>query len=305
MIEVRDLTKRYGSKVAVAGASFQVFPGKVTGFLGPNGAGKSTTMRAIMGLDNPTSGMALVNGRRYQDLKAPLTEVGALLDAKAVHTGRSAYSHLRAMAATHGLPSRRVNEVIELTGLGAVAKKRVGGFSLGMGQRLGIAAALLGDPQTLILDEPINGLDPEGVMWVRELVKTLADQGRTIFLSSHLMSEMSKTADHIIVIGKGRIMANDTMANFVARGSRKQIKVVSPNSVLLQTAVANAGGVLVSQDGPNGFIFEGVSAGEIGKIAFQQQIELHEVTPIETSLEAAYMELTRDAVEYQSAKVAQ
>ena len=207
MIEAQGLTKRYGSKSAVDAVSFTVQPGKVTGFLGPNGAGKSTTMRMIMGLDNPSGGRVTVNGRPYAQHKAPLREVGALLDAKAVHTKRSAYNHLRAMAATHGIPNSRVKEVIELTGLGPVAKKRVGGFSLGMGQRLGIAAALLGDPHTVILDEPVNGLDPEGVQWVRRLAKGLASEGRTVFLSSHLMSEMALTADHLIVIGRGRIIA--------------------------------------------------------------------------------------------------
>jgi len=216
MIEARSLTKQYGDKTAVNDVSFTVQSGKVTGFLGPNGAGKSTTMRMIVGLDRPTSGSVTVDGKPYADYPAPLHEVGVLLDAKAVHTGRSAYNHLRAMAATHGIPTSRVNEVIEMTGLTGVAKKRVGGFSLGMGQRLGIAAALLGDPRVLILDEPVNGLDPEGVLWVRQLVRYLAAEGRTVLLSSHLMSEMAQTADHLIVLGRGRVIADAPIADILA-----------------------------------------------------------------------------------------
>ncbi|HWK92509.1 MAG TPA: ATP-binding cassette domain-containing protein, partial [Luteimicrobium sp.] len=215
MIEAHGLTKRYGPKTAVDGISFTVRPGTVTGFLGPNGAGKSTTMRMIMGLDRPTAGSVTVNGKPYAQHRSPLTEVGALLEAKAVHTGRTAYNHLRALAATHGIPASRVGEVIEMTGLQAVAKKRVGGFSLGMGQRLGIAVALLGDPKTLILDEPVNGLDPEGVLWVRNLARFLASEGRTVFLSSHLMSEVAQTADRVLVIGRGKILADASVQEFV------------------------------------------------------------------------------------------
>ena len=233
MIEATNLTKRYGAKLAVDQISFRVEPGTVTGFLGPNGAGKSTTMRMIVGLDRPTAGHVTVNGKPYAEHHSPLTQVGALLEAKAVHTGRSARNHLRALAATHGIGEKRVNEVIEMTGLESVAKRRVGGFSLGMGQRLGIAAALLGDPRTLILDEPVNGLDPEGVLWVRNLVKYLASQGRTVFLSSHLMSEMAVTADHLIVIGRGKIVAAGPVKDIVAQGTRTSVRVVSPQAAQL------------------------------------------------------------------------
>src|SRR5690554_6917517 len=230
MIEATNLTKRYGKKTAVDDVTFTVEPGRVTGFLGPNGAGKSTTMRMIVGLDRPTAGRVRVNGRLYAEHRAPLQEVGTLLDAKAVHTGRTAYNHLLAMAATHGIGRKRVDEVVEMTGLGPVARKRVGGFSLGMGQRLGIAAALLGDPQTLILDEPVNGLDPEGVLWVRNLVRYLAGQGRTVFLSSHLMSEMAQTADHIFVIGRGSILADAPVAEIVAAGTAGRVRVRTPRA---------------------------------------------------------------------------
>src|SRR3954447_9807131 len=230
MIEAQGLTKRYGPKTAVDGITFTVEPGRVTGFLGPNGAGKSTTMRMIMGLDRPTAGNVIVNGKAYVNHHSPLTEVGALLEAKAVHTGRSARNHLRAIAATHGFGDKRVDEVISMTGLDAVAKRRVGGFSLGMGQRLGIAAALIGDPPTLILDEPVNGLDPEGVLWVRNLVRYLASEGRTIFLSSHLMSEMALTADHILVIGRGRIIADAPVGDIVAGSAGTTVRVRTPDA---------------------------------------------------------------------------
>jgi len=242
MIEANGLTKRYGDKLAVDHISFTVQPGIVTGFLGPNGAGKSTTMRLIMGLDRPTAGTVTVNGVSYRNHKAPLTEVGALLEARAVHPGRSARQHLRVLAATHGIPDRRVDEVIELTGLDTVANKRVGGFSLGMGQRLGIAAALLGDPKTLILDEPVNGLDPEGVMWIRNLVKYLASQGRTVFLSSHLMSEMAVVADHLIVIGKGCILADAPIKDLLGANNQYRVRVTTPDAHLLRQAVNVAGG---------------------------------------------------------------
>jgi ABC-2 type transport system ATP-binding protein len=299
MIEIEGLTKRYGHKVAVDNISCTVRPGPVTGFLGPNGAGKSTTMRAIVGLDRPTSGRALVNGKFYAQHRAPLHEVGALLDAKAVHTGRTAYNHLLAMAATHGISSRRVNEVIEMTGLESVARKRVGGFSLGMGQRLGIAAALLGDPKTLILDEPVNGLDPEGVLWVRNLTRYLAAQGRTVFLSSHLMSEMAQTADHVIVLGRGRIIADAPIADILNGATKKLVRVRTPQAQLLTDRIAGPG-VTVSSAELNVLEIAGIPAAHIGEIAATSGIVLHELTPVAASLEEAYLELTHDDVEYRT-----
>src|ERR1700684_2441485 len=249
MIDVRGVTKRYGEKLAVDDLTFEVQPGIVTGFLGPNGAGKSTTMRLILGLDAPTSGKVTINGRSYRELSAPLHEIGAMLEAHAIHTGRSAYNHLLALAQTHGIGRGRVQEVIELVGLGSVADKRVGGFSLGMGQRLGVAAALLGDPATVILDEPANGLDPEGIRWIRNLLKGLASEGRTVFLSSHLMSEMEQTADHLIVIGRGRLIADTDVASFVARASSgAPVRVRSPQLPALAEAVQGAGGRSESLD---------------------------------------------------------
>lgn len=299
MIEAHGLTKRYGKKTAVAGIDFAVQPGKVTGFLGPNGAGKSTTMRMIVGLDRPTAGTVTVNGRPYAAHRSPLTEVGALLDAKAVHSGRSATNHLRAVAATHGIGRARVDEVIEMTGLQAVAGKRVGGFSLGMGQRLGIAAALLGDPRTLILDEPVNGLDPEGVLWVRNLVKHLATEGRTVFLSSHLMSEMALTADHILVIGRGRIIADAPVAEIVARASGSTVRVRSPQAAQLVELLRGPEVTVTSLEA--GLLeVAGASAESIGELAARSAVVLHELTPVSASLEAAYMSLTAGAVEYHS-----
>ncbi len=300
MIEAIGLTKRYGAKTAVAGIDFTVQPGKVTGFLGPNGAGKSTTMRMIMGLDRPTSGTVTVNGKPYAELRSPLTEVGALLDAKAVHTGRSATNHLRALAATHGIGRARVDEVVEMTGLGQVARKRVGGFSLGMGQRLGIAAAMLGDPRTLILDEPVNGLDPEGVLWVRNLVRHLADEGRTVFLSSHLMSEMALTADHILVIGRGRIIADAPVADIVAGASGQSVRVRSPQSARLAELLAGPDVTVTSVEAGQLEVV-GASAQTVGELAAANAVVLHELTPVRASLESAYMSLTADAVEYHSA----
>ncbi|MDM7855605.1 ABC transporter ATP-binding protein [Cellulomonas alba] len=300
MIEAQALTKRYGDKTAVDGITFTVQPGKVTGFLGPNGAGKSTTMRMIMGLDRPTQGSVTVNGRPYDKFASPLTEVGALLEAKAVHTGRSARNHLRALAATHGIPDKRVNEVIEMTGLQQVAKRRVGGFSLGMGQRLGIAVALLGDPRTLILDEPVNGLDPEGVLWVRNLVKYLAGEGRTIFLSSHLMSEMALTADHLIVIGKGRIITDGPVDEVIAQATTTTVLVRSPQAGRIAELVAGPG-VTVSSPEPGVLQLHGVDAPSVGEAAAREGLVLHELTPVRGSLEDAYMSLTSDAVEYHSA----
>ncbi|MBE9939409.1 ABC transporter ATP-binding protein [Cellulosimicrobium cellulans] len=299
MIEARGLTKRYGPKTAVDGVSFTVRPGTVTGFLGPNGAGKSTTMRMIMGLDRPTAGTVTVNGRPYAQHRSPLTEVGALLDAKAVHTGRSAYNHLLAMAATHGIPTKRVDEVIEMTGLEPVAKKRVGGFSLGMGQRLGIASALLGDPKTLILDEPVNGLDPEGVLWVRNLARYLASEGRTVFLSSHLMSEVALTADHIIVIGKGRILADAAVEDVVDGGTRRSVRVRTPHATRLAELLTQDGATVTS-DEPGLLQVEGAEAPGIGELAAASGVVLHELTPETSTLEEAYMRLTADAVEYRT-----
>lgn len=303
MIEARNLAKRYGAKTAVDGVSFTVQPGKVTGFLGPNGAGKSTTMRMIVGLDRPTTGDVTVNGKHYSGHKAPLHEVGALLDAKAVHTKRSAYNHLRAMAATHGIPDSRVREVIEMTGLAAVARKRVGGFSLGMGQRLGIAVALLGDPQTLIFDEPVNGLDPEGVQWVRHLAKGLAAEGRTVFLSSHLMSEMAQTADHLIIIGRGRIIADAPMQDIISGQGQARTRVRTEQPDQLVQALAGDG---VSSRALEPELLEvtGVDARRIAYTALQNQVLIYELTPLQASLEEAYMQLTQDEVEYHSGDLA-
>jgi ABC-2 type transport system ATP-binding protein len=299
MIEARDLTKTYGPTTAVDHVSFRVEPGRVTGFLGPNGAGKSTTMRMIIGLDRPTSGSVTVNGSAYAQLKDPLRQVGALLDAKAIHTGRTARNHLLAQAATHGIPAARVDEVIALTGLQSVAKKRVGGFSLGMGQRLGIAAALLGDPQTLILDEPVNGLDPEGVMWVRQLTRHLASEGRTVFLSSHLMSEMAQTADHIIVLGRGRVIADAPVAEIVAGAGGTSVRVRTPQTQQLGDVLhGNGAGVTLGAEGE--LLVTGMPAPRIGELAAQHQLVLHELAPISGTLEAAYMELTQNEVQYVS-----
>jgi ABC-2 type transport system ATP-binding protein len=299
MIQLDNLTKTFGSKTAVDGISATIQPGKVTGFLGPNGAGKSTTMRMIMGLDRPTRGTATINGKRYTELRSPLGEVGALLDAKAVHTGRTAYNHLLAMAATHGISKRRVHEVIGLTGLESVAGKRVGGFSLGMGQRLGIAAAMLGDPATLILDEPVNGLDPEGVLWVRQFARHLAGQGRTVFLSSHLMSEMAQTADHIIVLGRGRILADAPVDQILAGATRSAVRVRTPE---VERLVAAINGPDITVTGVEAQLLEisGISAAQIGDAAAAAGVALHELTPLSASLEEAYLELTQDDVEYHS-----
>ncbi|WP_045731232.1 ABC transporter ATP-binding protein [Pseudarthrobacter chlorophenolicus] len=299
MIEATDLAKAYGGKTAVAGVSFTVRAGQVTGFLGPNGAGKSTTMRMIMGLDRPTSGSVTVNGLPYAQHKAPLHEVGALLDAKAVHTSRSAYNHLLAMAATHGIPKARVHEVIEMTGLEAVAKKKAGGFSLGMGQRLGIAAALLGDPQTLILDEPVNGLDPEGVLWVRNLVRYLANQGKTVFLSSHLMSEMAQTADHLIVIGRGRIIADAPVKDIIAGTRQAKTLVRTDDAQFLQSLLAG-NGVTVDQSEPETLTVTGLDPRQIARVALDNEVLVYELTPKVSSLEDAYFDLTKDEVEYHS-----
>ena len=299
MIEARSLTKRYGSRTAVDGIDFTVRPGLVTGFLGPNGAGKSTTMRMIMGLDHPSAGSVTVNGRQYAQHRAPLRQVGALLDAKAVHPGRSARSHLRAVAATHRIGAKRVDEVIGLTGLESVARRRVGGFSLGMGQRLGLAVALLGDPATLILDEPVNGLDPEGVVWVRQFARRLAAEGRTVFLSSHLMSEMAQTADHVIILGRGRIVADAPMSEIVASAEGDSVQVRTPHTITLMPLL-KAEGATVSLTEIDLMSVRGLVAPRIAEIAAGSGIVIHELTPMKRSLEDAYMELTRDDVEYRT-----
>jgi len=299
MIEAEALTKNYGEKRAVDGISFAVRPGIVTGFLGPNGSGKSTTMRLILGLDSPTAGDVRVNGKHYRDHAAPLHEVGALLEARSVHTGRSAYNHLRALAQTHGIPRRRVDELIDLVGLHDVARKRAGQFSLGMGQRLGIATALLGDPTTVMLDEPANGLDPEGLHWIRNVLKQLASEGRTVFVSSHLMSEMALTADHLIVIGRGRLIADMSVDDFVRKASGTRVRVRSPQATRLRELVL---GPHVSVAGSESSLLEveGLSAEQVGEIAAANKIVLYELTPVQASLEEAFMELTRDEVEYKS-----
>ena len=297
MIEAQNLTKQYGKKRAVDGLSFTVRPGIVTGFLGPNGSGKSTTMRLILGLDAPTKGDVTVNGRHYRDHPAPLSEVGALLEARSVHTGRSAYNHLLALAHTHGYPKRRVREMIDLVGLHDVAKKRAGQFSLGMGQRLGIAAALLGDPKTVLLDEPVNGLDPEGIHWIRNLLKGLAAEGKTVFVSSHLMSEMALTADHLIVIGRGKLIADTSVEAFVASASEKAVLVRSPDLTRLREMLA--GPNVSFADGERGALeVHGLTAEHVGNAAAAAGITLHELTPQQASLEEAFMDLTRDEVEF-------
>jgi ABC-2 type transport system ATP-binding protein len=299
MIEARGLTKDYGSKRAVDDLTFTVQPGVVTGFLGPNGSGKSTTMRLILGLDRPTAGDVAVHGRHYRDLTAPLHEVGALLEARSVHGGRSAFNHLLVLAQTHGIPKRRVAELVDLVGLHDVARKRAGQFSLGMGQRLGIAAALLGDPQTLLLDEPVNGLDPEGIHWIRNLLKNLAAEGRTVFVSSHLMSEMSLTADHLIVIGRGRLIADTSVEDFIARASKQRVRVRSPQADLLRGLLAGPG-VTVHRGGDGALEVQGFAAEQIGELASANGVTLHELVAQHASLEEAFMDLTREDVEYQA-----
>ena len=297
MIEVAGLSKRFGEKLAVDSLSFTVRPGVVTGFLGPNGAGKSTTMRMMLGLDRPSEGHATVNGRAYVEHRAPMCEVGALLEARSVHTGRSARNHLLALAATNGIGGRRVEEVIGLVGLESVADKRAGAFSLGMGQRLGIATALLGDPATLILDEPVNGLDPEGILWMRNLLKALAAEGRTVFVSSHLMSEMALTASALIVIGQGHLIADATVAELTARASRNVVLVRTDEAFQLQTLLSQ-GGVTVTKDGPDGLVVAGLTSREIGRIAAEAGVALVELIPKQASLEEAFMNITKDSVEF-------
>ncbi|ATO12587.1 ABC transporter ATP-binding protein [Micromonospora sp. WMMA2032] len=300
MIEARDLSKRYGDRLAVDSLTFTVAPGVVTGFLGPNGAGKSTTMRMILGLDAPTGGTVRVNGRRYADHRDPLRQIGALLEAKAVHTGRSARDHLLALGATHGIGRRRVDEVIDLVGLREVAGKRAGGFSLGMGQRLGIAAALLGDPAVVMLDEPVNGLDPDGIRWIRGLLRGLAAEGRTVFVSSHLMSEMAQTADHLIVVGRGRLLADVSLAEFTRRASRTTVRVRSPQAAALRDLLAGPD-VTITGGEPGLLEVSGLRREVIGDRAAAAGLTLHELTATEASLEEAFMTMTRDAVEYAGA----
>ena len=302
VIEARGLTKDYGDKRAVDGLTFSVQPGVVTGFLGPNGSGKSTTMRLILGLDAPTAGDVTVNGKHYRDHAAPLHEVGALLEARSVHTGRSAYNHLLALAHTHGIPRSRVEELIDLVGLRDVAKKRAGKFSLGMGQRLGIAAALLGDPSTVMLDEPVNGLDPEGIHWMRSLLKGLAAEGRAVFVSSHLMSEMSQTADHLIVIGRGRKIADTSTAEFLEAASGNIVRVRSPQAADLRRLLAGRD-VTVEMLEPAYLEVHGRTAAQIGDLAAENGIALHELMPQQVSLEEAFMNLTREEVEFKAAEL--
>jgi ABC-2 type transport system ATP-binding protein len=329
MIEVRGLVKQYGAKIAVNDLSFDVEPGHVTGFLGPNGAGKTTTMRLILGLDYPDAGTAVIHGKRYAGLAYPMREVGALIDAKAVHGGRSAYNHLLCLAQTNNLPKRRVGEVLELVGLTDVARKRTRGFSLGMSQRLGIAGTLLGDPAVLMFDEPVNGLDPEGILWIRNLMKALAAEGRTVFVSSHLMSEMENTADHLIVIGRGSLLADCTMEEFIARSSGQTVRVRTPQPDLLAKAVSEAipdatrAGVATAAtagaatagaatagaatarptattEADGSLTVHGLTAAQVGDLAFDHGVRLHELTVVRASLEAAFMELTADSVEYRA-----
>jgi ABC-2 type transport system ATP-binding protein len=297
MIEIDGLTKRYGDKAAVDGLSFVVQPGVVTGFLGPNGAGKSTTMRLIAGLDRPTSGTVRVNGKHYRGAAAPMAELGILLDARSVHPGLSARDNLLALARTAGIGRRRVDEVIELAGLAAVAGTRAGGFSLGMGQRLGVAAALLGQPRTVVLDEPVNGLDPDGVRWIRLLLKSLADEGRTVFVSSHLMSEMAQTATRLVVLGRGKLVAEASVEDFTSHATAGGVLVRTPESVRLGQVLA-APGVTVVDDGTDVIRVSGVTAEQIGAAAWRAHLPVYELTPTRASLEEAFMQVTRDSVEY-------
>jgi ABC-2 type transport system ATP-binding protein len=299
VIEARNLTKVYGDKRAVDDLSFTVRPGVVTGFLGPNGSGKSTTMRLLLGLDAPTKGDATVNGKHYREHSAPLHEVGALLEARSVHTGRSAYNHLLALAQTHGISNRRVDELVDLVGLHDVANKRAGQFSLGMGQRLGIASALLGDPDTVMLDEPVNGLDPEGIRWIRNLLKALAAEGRTVFVSSHLMAEMALTAEHLIVIGRGRLIADSSVESFIEQAAANVVRVRSPQAVRLHELLL-APHVTIRDDEPGTLEVRGLSTDEVGEAAAAHGIVLHELTAQQASLEEAFMNLTGDAVEFKA-----
>jgi ABC-2 type transport system ATP-binding protein len=317
MIEAHGLVKRYGSTMAVNDLSFSIRPGMVTGFLGPNGAGKTTTMRMILGLDAPTQGSVTVDGRGYHDLPAPMREVGALLDAKALHGGRRAFDHLLCLAQSNGIPRSRVDEVLRIVGIEGVARRRVKGFSLGMGQRLGIASALLGDPPVLIFDEPVNGLDPDGIHWVRTLMRALAAEGRTVLVSSHLMSEMALTADHLLVIGKGRLIADTSVDEFVRSSSQQSVHVRSPQAAELAARLREAGATVRAGStsraaaapvagpdagtGPDVIEITGMDSAEAGRLAAAHGIALSELIPVRASLEEAFMELTRHSVEYQAA----
>jgi ABC-2 type transport system ATP-binding protein len=296
MIEARGLTKRYERTLAVDDLSFTVRPGLVTGFVGPNGAGKTTTMRLILGLDRPTAGTVTIGGRPHRQAASPMREVGALIDARAAHGGRSARNHLLCLAQTNGIPPRRVAEVLDTVGLSDVAGKRSKGFSLGMSQRLGIAAALLGDPQVLMFDEPVNGLDPEGIVWIRNLMRSLAAEGRVVFVSSHLMSEMENTADHLLVVGRGRLIADCGMAEFIDRSSGQAVMVRTPSQDLLARAVAAAGGSVTGESGQ--LRVRGLSEDQVGDIAFANHVPVHHLAAARVSLEQAFMELTADSVDY-------
>ena len=297
MIEAEGLSKRYGDTLAVDNLSFSVAPGKITGFLGPNGAGKTTTMRLILGLDRPTAGRVTIDGKPFDQADQPMRRVGALLDAKAMHGGRSAYNHLLCLAQSNNLPRRRVDEVLALVGLADVAGKRSKGFSLGMGQRLGIAGALLGDPQILMFDEPVNGLDPEGILWIRNLMKALAAEGRTVFVSSHLMSEMENTADHLLVIGRGKLIADCTVDEFIAANSQQTVRVRTPQPDLLIKLIAAAGGA-AREDGDGSMVITGLDASRVGDLAYDNAVRLHELSPVHASLEQAFMELTSSSVQF-------
>jgi ABC-2 type transport system ATP-binding protein len=297
MIEAESLTKRYGDTLAVDNLSFSVAPGRITGFLGPNGAGKTTTMRLILGLDRPTAGRVTVNGKPFDQSAQPMRQVGALLDAKAMHGGRSAYSHLLCLAQSNNLPRRRVDEVLGLVGLTGVAGKRSKGFSLGMGQRLGIAGALLGDPQILMFDEPVNGLDPEGILWIRNLMKALAAEGRTVFVSSHLMSEMENTADHLLVIGRGKLIADCTVAEFIAANSQQAVRVRTPQPDQLIKLLTTAGAT-VRENEDGSMLVSGLDPTRVGDLAYDNAVRLHELAPVHASLEEAFMELTASSVQF-------
>ncbi|MFJ9825607.1 ABC transporter ATP-binding protein [Streptomyces sp. NPDC101160] len=297
MIELEGLTKRFGSKTAVDHLTFTVRPGVVTGFLGPNGAGKSTTMRMMLDLDNPTSGTVRIDGKHYRELQEPLKYIGALLDAKAMHGGRTAYNNLLCLAQSNRIPRRRVGEVLDLVGLTAVARKKSKGFSMGMGQRLGIASALLGDPEILMFDEPVNGLDPEGIHWIRNLMKALAAEGRTIFVSSHLMSEMALTADHLIVIGQGKLLADTSMADFIQQNSRSYVRLRSPQQEQLRD-VLHANGFIVVETAGGVLEVDGTTTEKLGELAAANRIVLHELSAQQASLEEAFMQMTAAAVEY-------
>ena len=302
MIASISLTKRYGDTVAVRDLTFDVLPGAVTGFLGPNGSGKSTTMRMIMGLDLPTSGSALVNGRRFAELRWPLREVGALLDAKSFHPARTGRNHLRWLALTNDIPVRRVEDVLGMVGMDSAADKRAGKYSLGMSQRLGIAAALLGDPGVLLFDEPVNGLDPEGIRWVRHFLRGLAAEGRTVFVSSHLITEMSLTADRLVVIGRGSLIAETSVKDFIARSKGATVRLVTPMASEFSAALSR-GGASVAVDGDGALHVQGLTSAQVGDLASEQRLTVHELAPVTASLEDAFMELTQDVVDYRSSSM--